>query len=321
MKLAVVGATGEVGRMMLKKLEEESIEPDGIDLFSSSRSAGSLMKFTGKSVEVRELREDSLRRYYDYVLFSAGASVSKVFAPIAASYGAVVIDNSSAFRQSEGIPLVVPEINGFLLKDYRGIVANPNCSTIQMVLSLYKIHRKFGLRTVVVSTYQAVSGAGNRGIVELEKQEAGSQDHAVFVRKIHRNVVPVIGDILENSFSVEEMKMVNETRKILGDSKISIWPTTVRVPVMHGHSEAIFCETEKPFDLEDLRVELRASEDVVLTDEKFTPAEIAGSDLVYVSRIRSFDSHRFLLWNVADNIRVGAATNAVRILKMHAGGV
>jgi aspartate-semialdehyde dehydrogenase len=132
-----------------------------------------------------------------------------------------------------------------------------------MVLSLYKIHRKFGLRTVVVSTYQAVSGAGNRGIVELEKQEAGSQDHAVFVRKIHRNVVPVIGDILENSFSVEEMKMVNETRKILGDSKISIWPTTVRVPVMHGHSEAIFCETEKPFDLEDLRVELRASEDVV----------------------------------------------------------
>jgi aspartate-semialdehyde dehydrogenase len=127
MKLAVVGATGEVGRMMLKKLEEESIEPDGIDLFSSSRSAGSLMKFTGKSIEVRELREDSLRRYYDYVLFSAGASISKVFAPIAASYGAVVIDNSSAFRQSEGIPLVVPEINGFLLKDYRGIVANPNC--------------------------------------------------------------------------------------------------------------------------------------------------------------------------------------------------
>ena len=320
MKLAVVGATGEVGRMMLKKLEEEAITPEEIDLFSSSRSAGSLMKFAGKSIEVRELREDSLRRDYDYVLFSAGASVSKTFAPLAASCGAVVIDNSSAFRQSEEIPLVVPEINGCLLKGYRGIVANPNCSTIQMVLSLHKIHRRFDLKTIVVSTYQAVSGAGNRGIVELERQEAGSQDQAVFVRKIHRNVVPVIGDILENSFSAEEMKMINETRKILGDSKVSIWPTTVRVPVAHGHSEAVFCETEKPFELEELKEELRASEDVVLTDERFTPVEIAGSDLVYVSRIRSFDSHRFLLWNVADNIRVGAATNAVRILKMHAGG-
>ncbi|MFA6657174.1 MAG: aspartate-semialdehyde dehydrogenase, partial [Mesotoga sp.] len=257
---------------------------------------------------------------YDYVLFSAGASVSKQYAPIAAERGAVVIDNSSAFRSDAEIPLVVPEINGDLLKGYCGIVANPNCSTIQMVLSLSGIHKSYGIKTIVVSTYQAVSGAGNKGIAELEEQERGDIRPSVFVRQIHRNVVPVIGDLLHSNFSTEEMKMVHETRKIFRDDSISVWPTTVRVPVAYGHSESVFCETVRPFSLEDLIREIESSEDVVYSEERLTPIEVAGSDLVFVSRLRGFDDNRFLFWNIADNIRVGAATNAIRIMKTHLGG-
>lgn len=317
MRLAIVGATGEVGRMMLKKLEEEKIKPQVLSLYSSARSAGSTLNFEGTSKKVEELKEDSFDSGFDYVLFSAGASISKKFAPLAAARGATVIDNSSAFRGEREIPLVVPQINGHLLDGYRGIVANPNCSTIQLVLSLYRVQRKYGLKTVVVSTYQAVSGAGKKGIEELEGQEEGRDEACVFLRKIHRNVVPVIGEILESGFSQEEMKLVNETRKILEDPSIDVWPTTVRVPVVYGHSESILCQTRDPFEFEDLKRELASSEDVVLGGEKFTPLEIAGSDLVYVSRLRTFDARHFLIWNVADNVRVGAATNAVRILKIH----
>jgi len=319
-RLAIVGATGEVGRMMLRKLEEEKISPKVIDLLASKRSEGKLLRFGAKDLEVRELRDESFDIGYDYVLFSAGASVSKHYAPIAAKRGAVVIDNSSAFRSDAEIPLVVPEINGDLLKGYCGIVANPNCSTIQMVLSLSGIHKSYGIKTIVVSTYQAVSGAGNKGIAELEEQESGDIHPSVFVRQIHRNVVPVIGDLLHSNFSTEEMKMVHETRKIFRDDSISVWPTTVRVPVVYGHSESVFCETVRPFSLEDLRREIGSSEDVVYSEERLTPVEVAGSDLVFVSRLRGFDRYRFLFWNVADNIRVGAATNAVRIMKTHLGG-
>lgn len=320
MRLAIVGATGEVGRMMLRKLEEEKISPKVIDLLASKRSEGKLLRFGAKDLEVKELRDESFDKGYDYVLFSAGASVSKQYAPIAAGKGAVVIDNSSAFRSDAEIPLVVPEINGDLLKGYCGIVANPNCSTIQMVLSLSGIHKSYGIKTIVVSTYQAVSGAGNKGIAELEEQESGDIHPSVFVRQIHRNVVPVIGDLLHSNFSAEEMKMVHETRKIFRDDSISVWPTTVRVPVVYGHSESIFCETVRPFSLEELRREIGSSEDVVYSEERLTPVEVAGSDLVFVSRLRGFDRNRFLFWNVADNIRVGAATNAVRIMKTHLGG-
>jgi len=319
-RLAIVGATGEVGRMMLRKLEEEKISPKVIDLLASKRSEGKLLRFGAKDLEVKELRDESFDKGYDYVLFSAGASVSKQYAPIAAGKGAVVIDNSSAFRSDAEIPLVVPEINGDLLKGYCGIVANPNCSTIQMVLSLSGIHKSYGIKTIVVSTYQAVSGAGNKGIAELEEQESGDIHPSVFVRQIHRNVVPVIGDLLHSNFSAEEMKMVHETRKIFRDDSISVWPTTVRVPVVYGHSESIFCETVRPFSLEELRREIGSSEDVVYSEERLTPVEVAGSDLVFVSRLRGFDRNRFLFWNVADNIRVGAATNAVRIMKTHLGG-
>ncbi|MBN2253608.1 MAG: aspartate-semialdehyde dehydrogenase, partial [Kosmotogaceae bacterium] len=194
------------------------------------------------------------------------------------------------------------------------------CSTIQMVLSLSGIHKSYGIKTIVVSTYQAVSGAGNKGIAELEEQESGDIHPSVFVRQIHRNVVPVIGDLLHSNFSTEEMKMVHETRKIFRDDSISVWPTTVRVPVVYGHSESVFCETVRSFSLEDLRREIVSSEDVVYSEERLTPVEVAGSDLVFVSRLRGFDRNRFLFWNVADNIRVGAATNAVRIMKTHLGG-
>jgi aspartate-semialdehyde dehydrogenase len=306
--------------MMLRKLEEEKISPKVIDLLASKRSEGKHLKFEARDLEVKELREGSFDKGYDYVLFSAGATVSKYYAPMAAERGAVVIDNSSAFRSDAEIPLVVPEINGDILKGYGGIVANPNCSTIQMVLSLSGIYKSYGIKTIVVSTYQAVSGAGNKGISELEEQERGDIRPSVFVRQIHRNVVPIIGDLLHSNFSTEEMKMVHETRKIFGDDSISVWPTTVRVPVVYGHSESVFCETIRPFSLEDLRREIESSKDVVYSEERLTPVEVAGSDLVFVSRLRGFDENRFLFWNMADNIRVGAATNAIRIMKTHLGG-
>jgi aspartate-semialdehyde dehydrogenase len=306
--------------MMLRKLEEEKIAPKVIDLLASKRSEGKHLKFEARNLEVKELREGSFDKGYDYVLFSAGATVSKHYAPIAAQKGAVVIDNSSAFRSDAEIPLVVPEINGDILKGYGGIVANPNCSTIQMVLSLSGIYKSYGIKTIVVSTYQAVSGAGNKGIAELEEQERGDIRPSVFVRQIHRNVVPIIGDLLHSNFSTEEMKMVHETRKIFRDDSISVWPTTVRVPVVYGHSESVFCETVRPFSLEDLRREIESSKDVVYSEERLTPIEVAGSDLVFVSRLRGFDGNRFLFWNMADNIRVGAATNAIRIMKTHLGG-
>lgn len=317
-KLAVVGVTGEVGRMMVRVLQERNVRPKKVAFYASARSAGSTMAFNGEEHEVRELTRKVMKEGYDYVLFSAGASVSREYAPVAAEAGSVVIDNSSAFRMDGDVPLVVPEINGDLLKGYRrGIVANPNCSTIQMVLGLYGVHKRFGIRSIVVSTYQAVSGAGKSGMDELEQQMKGVIAPKKFVKQIHLNVVPQIGALLENGFTDEEMKMVNETRKILRDPHIDIWPTTVRVPVLYGHSEAIFVETRSAFEMAELSEALDGSQSVIHTEDMVTPVDAAGSDSVYVARIRSFDRTHFLMWNVADNIRVGAATNAVRILQKH----
>ena len=317
-RLAVVGATGEVGRMMVRVLQERNLRPESVDFFASAKSAGESLLFHGEEHRVRELTKRAMAVGYDYLLFSAGAAVSREYAPLAAEAGSVVIDNSSAFRMVPEIPLVVPEINGDLLRGYgRGIVANPNCSTIQMVLSLYRIHQLFGIRSIVVSTYQSVSGAGKSGMNELEEQMGGHVAPKKFVKQIHLNVVPQIGAILPDGFTDEEMKMVNETRKILRDPHISVWPTTVRVPVLYCHSEAIWVETGRPFTLEGIAGALDSSEDVVRTDDMVTPVDAAGSDDVHVGRIRAFDDTRFLMWNVADNIRVGAATNAVRILLKH----
>lgn len=317
LKIAVVGATGEVGLTITRVLGERNVKPGAIDFYSSAKSAGSGVEFGGRAHKVMELTEEALKGGYDYVFFSAGGAVSARFAPLAAEAGSVVIDNSSAFRMSDAVPLVVPEINGDLLKGYRGIVANPNCSTIQMVLGLYRIHGQYGLKTVVVSTYQSVSGAGRSGIDELEAQERGEMTVSKFARQIRRNLIPRIGAVLDNGFTDEEMKMVNETRKILRDPDISIWPTAVRVPVAYCHSEAIFAETGRPFTTEGLEAALERAENVVLTADRDTPLDAAGTDLTFVSRVRAFDDRRFLMWNVADNIRTGAATNAVRILLKH----
>ncbi len=317
MNIAVIGASGEVGRMMLKVLQENKIAPDSIDFYSSAKSAGKQIKFYEKEYRLKELTEESLMKKYDYILMSAGGNVSKKFSPIAEEYGSNIIDNSSAFRGDKTKPLVVPEINGGILKNYTGIIANPNCSTIQMVLSLYKIHECFGISKIVVSTYQAASGAGKKGIEELELQENGIVNPKVFSKQLFENVVPKIGDYLETGFSTEEMKMVNETHKILGDYSIDIWPTTVRVPVLYGHSESIYIETNSEFTLDKIFECLERSENVKLTDGDITPIDIAGSDLTFISRIRTFNNKSLLFWNVADNIRVGAATNAVRIMMKH----
>ncbi|NLM71316.1 MAG: aspartate-semialdehyde dehydrogenase [Synergistaceae bacterium] len=318
MKIAVVGATGEVGRTMIKVLQERDVRPKEIDFYASARSAGTKVEFRGASHEVKELDKRAMGLGYDYLLFSAGGAVSREYAPLASEAGTVVIDNSSAFRMDPAVPLVVPEINSDLLKGYeRGIIANPNCSTIQMVLALHLVHERFGIKTIVVSTYQAVSGAGKSGIDELNDQMEGKISPKKFIRQIHLNVVPQIGALLDSGFTDEEMKLVDETRRILRDPEISIWPTAIRVPVYYGHSESIFVETRTSFDMSSLAEALDESETVRHTDDMVSPIEIAGSDESHVCRLRSFDDRRFLIWNVADNIRTGAATNAVRILMKH----
>ena len=319
MKVGVVGATGEVGRTMVKVLEEFNVPVTELRLFASERSVGKEIEFKGEKFKVELLTEESMKWKCDYLLFSAGASVSRKFAPIAAENGVTVIDNSSAFRMEKEIPLVVPEVNAYLLKGYTGIIANPNCSTIQMILSIYKLHEVYGIEEIFVSTYQSVSGAGHKGIEELLAQERGENVMKVFPKPIHRNVIPLIGDIQENLFSQEEMKMVNETRKILNDYSIRVYPTTVRVPVLYGHSEAIMVRLKKPYEsLEKVREVIASGEDVVVTDDLITPVDVAGKNETYVCRLRATDERSILFWNVADNIRVGAATNAVRILLKHA---
>lgn len=320
MKIGIVGATGEVGRTMIKVLEDFKIPVNELKLFASKRSSGKTLTFNNASIVVEELTEDSMIQKFDFLLFSAGSTVSKIFAPIAAKAGNIVIDNSSAFRMEKEIPLVVPEINGHLLKNYRGIIANPNCSTIQMVLSLYKIHEKFKINEIFVSTYQAVSGAGYKAISELQRQLEGDKSKTVFPKQISHNVIPLIGEIEEDGFSTEEHKMINETRKILDDYSINVYPTTVRVPVFYGHSEAIVVKTKLPFnDISFIENQIKNSKNVILTNEIITPIDVAGSDYVYVSRLRKIDEYTFSFWNVADNIRVGAATNAIRILMLMVG--
>ncbi len=317
LKVGIVGATGAVGRNMVEVLENSKVEISEIRLFASERSAGQTVKFRGMNVLIERLTQEALKEAFDYLIFSAGSDISKEFAPIAAETGTVVIDNSSAFRMIPGIPLVVPEINGHLLKNYRGVVANPNCSTIQMVLTLYRIHDRYQLHEIFVSTYQAVSGAGYKAIREYEEQLAGSNHYSVFARQIAHNVIPLIGNIVDD-LSQEEWKMINETKKILNSRSVNVYPTTVRVPVRIGHSESIIARTLFPImSKEDLIDTISSGEDVVVHEDIVTPIEVEKDDYVHVSRIRLFDAHTFGMWVVADNLRVGAATNAVRIMEKH----
>ncbi len=318
-KIAVVGATGMVGRTFLKVLEEYKLPAESYTLFSSAKSAGTKLNFMGEEYTVRELTETSFDEGFDIALFSAGGSTSEKFAPIAAKKGCLVIDNSSAWRMDPEVPLVVPEVNPEEIKKHKGIIANPNCSTIQAMVALKPLQKAYGLKRVVYSTYQAVSGAGRGGWDDLENGMKGEAPKK-FPYPIVGNCIPHIDVFLENGYTKEEMKMILETRKILGDDSLRITATTVRVPVFNGHSESINVELEKPFELSELVEVLKNAPGVVVEDDvknNVYPMAIhaTGHDETFVGRIRRDESveNGVNLWVVADNIRKGAAANAVQI--------
>ena len=322
--VAVVGATGAVGTEMLSILEERKFPVEEVRPLASSRSAGGEVLFRGGDVTVKLLTRDSFRGV-DIALFSAGAEVSKEYAPVAVEAGAVVIDNSSAWRMDPQVPLVVPEVNPHDLEKHQGIVANPNCSTIQMVVVLKPIHDHAGITRVVVSTYQSVSGTGKEAMDELAeqcRQLLGFSDvtSKVYPHQIAFNCLPHIDDFLSSGYTREEMKMVNETRKILGDQSIGISATTVRVPVFVGHAESINVETKKKLSVAETRAILSTAPGVQLYDDpshELYPLQVhaVGTDAVFVGRIREDESipNGLNLWVVADNLRKGAALNAVQI--------
>lgn len=324
--VAVVGATGAVGREMVKVLEERNFPVDEFRPLASARSAGSTVEFHGREVDVQELTKERFKGI-DIALFSAGGSVSLEFAPIAAQAGAVCIDNTSAFRMEKDVPLVVPEVNPDAIADYkaRGIIANPNCSTIQMVVALKPLHDKAKIKRLVISTYQSVSGAGQAGIDELSRQTASlinmqDVECSKFPHRIAFNVLPHIDVFLDNGYTKEEMKMVNETKKILGDDSLRISATTVRVPVFYGHSESLTVEFEKKLTPAEARDILFKAPGVVVVDDPTESryplaSDCAGTDATYVGRIREDLSadNGLVMWVVADNVRKGAATNAVQI--------
>ncbi len=317
--VAVVGATGMVGRTFLKVLEELELPVENYYLMASKRSAGSKVEFMGKEYVIEELTENSFDKDIDIALFSAGGSTSEKFAPIAASKGVVVIDNSSAWRMDPEVPLVVPEVNPEDILKNKGIIANPNCSTIQAMVALKPLHDKYKIKRIVYSTYQAVSGAGLAGWQDLENGLKGEAPKK-FPHPIANNCLPHIDVFLPNGYTKEEMKMVNETIKILGDDSLKITATTVRVPVFNSHSESINLEFEKQFDLEELKDVLRNAPGVVVQDDPENnvyplATNATGSNETYVGRIRRDESVEsgVNLWVVADNIRKGAAANAVQI--------
>lgn len=321
--IAIVGATGLVGSTFLKVLEERKFPFENLTLLASAKSAGSTIHYQGKDYVVQELTEQSFDQPIDIALFSAGGSTSEKFAPIAASKGVLVIDNSSAWRMDPTVPLVVPEVNPQDISWNKGIISNPNCSTIQAVVALKPLHDRYGIKRIVYSTYQAVSGTGLKGIRDLEEGLAGNDLRMAYPHPIAGNCLPQIDVFLENGYTKEEMKMVEETKKILGDNSLAITATTVRVPVFSSHSESINVEFVKPFELEELVTVLRNAPGIVIQDDPANSVyplarEAAGKDEVFVGRIRRDFSveNGVNLWVVADNIRKGAATNAVQIAEL-----
>ncbi|MDY6831608.1 MAG: aspartate-semialdehyde dehydrogenase [Thermodesulfobacteriota bacterium] len=324
--VAVAGATGLVGNQMITCLEESNFPVKSIKMLASSRSVGKTLKFKGDDFPVKELTEESFKDV-DIAFFSAGGGPSKKFAPIAAQDGCVVIDNSKTWRMDPDIPLVVPEVNPHAVAGYsrKGIIANPNCSTIQMVVALAPIHKKARIKRIVVSTYQAVSGTGTAAIDELLRQSRAILGNASFEKKVYPhqiafNCLPHIGSFLETGYTDEEMKMVNETRKIMEDDTIMVSATTIRVPVIYGHSEAVNIETEAPISPEEVRELLKNAPGVRVVDDpgaNIYPMAIdaAGKNETLVGRIRKDVSvpNGIDMWVVADNIRKGAAANAIQI--------
>jgi len=322
-RVAVVGATGMVGRTFLKVLEERDFPISELFLFASKRSAGQKLTFKGQEYTVEELTENSFDRGIDIALFSAGASTSLKYAPIAAEKGCTVVDNSSAWRMEKDVPLVVPEVNPQDIEWHKGIIANPNCSTIQAVVALKPLHDHYKIKRIVYSTYQAVSGSGVKGIKDLEEGLKGNDQLLAYPHPIANNCLPHIDVFLENGYTKEEMKMINETKKILNEPDLKITATTVRVPVFNSHSESINIEFEKPFEIEEVREILRKAPGVVVQDDPENNVyplarNAADTDDVYVGRIRrDFSVENGLnLWVVADNIRKGAATNTVQIAEL-----
>lgn len=343
-KLAIVGATGLVGRTALKILEEKNIQNLEYTLFSSKKSAGTELKFMNTRYLVHELKDFSFDEHFDFAIFSAGAETSRHFAPIAASKGCVVIDNSSAFRMDDDVPLIVPEVNFNDVINHKNIIANPNCSTIQAIVALKPLDDKYKIKRIIYSTYQAVSGAGRNGVLDLENgiknymndklniadntndiinlNNNHSYELIKFNYPIFSNCLPHIDDFLDNGYTKEEEKMINETKKILKNPELKITATTVRVPVFNSHSESINIEFEKNFEIEDLINTLSNSPGIIVEDDikkSIYPLAInaSGHDEVYVGRIRRDNSVKsgINLWVVTDNIRKGAATNAVQIIE------
>ncbi len=328
--VAVVGATGAVGEIMIEILEERNFPVRNLYLLASERSAGSRLQFAGHSVVVEDLATFDFSKA-QIGLFSAGGSISAEYAPKAAEQGCVVIDNTSHFRRDEEIPLVVPEVNPHRIADYkkRGIIANPNCSTIQMLVALKPIHDAVGISRINVATYQAVSGAGKRAIQELATQTAkllNAQpiETKAFPQQIAFNAIPFIGDFLENGYTMEEMKMVWETQKIFEDQSIKVNPSCVRVPVFYGHSEAVHIEMKAPLSAAEAKEILASAEGVQLIDDQTNPdfptavRDSAGTDPVFVGRVREDISieNGLNLWIVSDNVRKGAALNSIQIAEV-----
>jgi len=325
--IAVLGATGAVGQTMLKVLEERSFPVGEIRLLASEKSAGKELEFMGIKYKVQPVSPEAFEGI-DIALFSAGGSRSKQWAPVAVEKGAVVIDNSSAFRMEDDVPLVVPEVNPEDVKWHKGIIANPNCSTIQMVVALNPIHKAKKIKKVIVSTYQAVSGAGATAIKDLTEETKAYFEGKYYYPEalpnhIAFNVIPHIDVFLENNYTKEEMKMFHETRKIMHAPDVKVSATCVRVPVFYGHSETVVIETEEPVSPEEARELLKNAPGIILEDDPENnvypmPVEVAGKDEVFVGRIRkdlAFENG-LSMWVVADNLRKGAATNAVQIAEL-----
>jgi aspartate-semialdehyde dehydrogenase len=319
MKVAVVGATGLVGTKMLQVLAERKFPVDELIPVASERSVGKEVEYQGKKYAVKSM-EDAIAAKPDVALFSAGGGTSLEWAPKFAAAGITVIDNSSAWRMDPSKPLVVPEVNASVLTAKDKIIANPNCSTIQMVVALQPLHQRYGIRRVVVSTYQSVTGTGKKAVDQLFNERQGKEGEMAYKYQIDLNALPQIDVFLENGYTKEEMKMVNETKKIMQDDNIRVTATTVRIPVMGGHSESVNIEFEKDFDLDEVRNVLREAPGIIVQDDPSAqlypmPLWAHEKDEVFVGRIRRDETQPKTLnmWIVSDNLRKGAATNAVQI--------
>lgn len=329
--VAVVGATGAVGEQIIKQLEKRDFPVDKLKLLSSARSAGTVVTFKGQEIVVEEAGPDSFAGI-DIALFSAGGDVSKELAPHAVSHGALCIDNTNAFRMDPNTPLVVPEVNAERIKDHQGIIANPNCSTIQMVAALKPLYDAYGMERIIVSTYQAVSGAGSRAIDELRRQSKevleGKEVNPDILpvgslpvkHQIAFNAIPQIDKFQDNGYTLEEMKMVRETKKIFEDENIQVTATCVRIPVVYGHSESVYVELKQDYELDEVKKLLEQAPGVILVDDPSEQAyplasEAAGRNEVFVGRVRRDLGHSrgLNLWIVSDNLLKGAAWNAVQI--------